>query len=303
MADKKSEIQKDINKDLALVGGEAFTEREYQNDKNAITLLAMKNETYVSELIDPIDRISEYQRLLLTAAKQRPTNAMDSLPRLIIDAAHPSSSTDRQQAINQINALILKLGLQTDTVIEIIKECKAQPLPISEVFQTVLKEKLENAKDINATMIKKKTAEVLGLHNQPLIDQIADSAYLLTGMTYTCPECGHTIDSDDIQAKIDAWVLYCSRVDKAVLAMKEFPKTWNNMKKKQKAEYLKPLKSIALATNDPMLNVIIHFAENYGRHQGVRAQANALLAQQLPNITTFDIAKKVTNDTSLNKPQ
>ena len=75
------------------------------------------------------------------------------------------------------------------------------------------------------------------------------------------------------------------------------------MKKKQQAEYLKPLKLIALATNDPMLNIILHFAENYGRNQGVRAQANALLAQQLPNITTYDIAKAVTIHTSLNKPQ
>ncbi|HEX5329984.1 hypothetical protein [Sulfuricurvum sp.] len=229
MAKVRSEIQKEINKDLVVMGGKSFSAEEYEENEKAKKLLAMKNGTYVSELTDPLEIAFEYQNYIRT------------------------------------------------------------------VTQTT------QAHDV--TEIRNATEKVLGLHNQPLIDQIADSAYLFTGMTYTCPECGHAIDSDDIQAKIDAWVLYCSMVDKAVLAMKEFPRTWNNMKKKQKAEYLKPLKSIALATNDPMLNVIIHFAENYGRHQAVRAQANALLAQQLPNITTFDIAKKVTNDTSLNKPQ
>lgn len=303
MAKPLSKEQINVNAELAAIGGKAFTELEYREDENAEKLSAMKNGTYVSELTDPIDMISEYEILLHAVAKKRPTNSIDSLPKLIINAAHASSTTDRQQAINQINTLIPALGLQAEAVAEIIKDCKAQPLPISEAFETVLKEKLENAKDINATMIKKKTAEALGLHNQPLIDQIADSAYLLTGMTYTCHECGHTIEADDIQAKIDAWVLYCLRVDKAVLAMKEFPKTWNKMNKKQKAEYLEPVKLIALAANNPTLNVILHFAENYGRHQSVRAQANALLVLQLPNITTFDIAKKVTNDTSLNKPQ
>ncbi len=151
--------------------------------------------------------------------------------------------------------------------------------------------------------IKEATSRALGIQHKPLINEIADAAYMFTGMTHSCHECGHTTEADDMQAKIDSWVNYCSMVDKAIIAMKKFPKSWDDMKKKQKDEYLKPLKSIALATNDPMLNVILHFAENYGRHQGVRAQANALLVQQLPNITTYDIAKKVTTHTSLNKPQ
>lgn len=301
MAVPKSDIQKEINKDLAAVGGKAFEEYEYRDDKNAITLLAMKNETYVSEQIDPIDRISEYQRLLLTVAKQKPTKAMESLPKLIIDAVHTSSTTERQQAINQINALILELGLKTDTVVEIMKECKTQPLPISVAFESVLKEKLENAKDINASIIKKKTAQALGLHHQPLIDQIADDRYLFVGMTYTCPECGHTEFTNDLQAKIDTWVSYCHMIDKSINSMKTNFPTWDKMSTKQKNKYIKPWKSLTKVANMHELNVLIHFVENYGMNQGVQAKAKALLAQQLPNINTLEIAKAVTIHSSLNK--
>jgi hypothetical protein len=226
---EKDDIRKQINQDLVAAGGNAFSEHAYRNDDKAIKLLAMKKDTYVSTLTDPLEKAFEYRNYIRT------------------------------------------------------------------VTQTTQAHDVED--------IKNATKKALGLHHKPLIDQIADSAYLLTGMTHSCPECGHTESTNDLQQKIDIWIEYCSRVDKAVLAMAQFPKTWDKMKKKQKAEYLKPLKSIALATNDPMLNVILHFAENYGRHQGARAQANALLAQQLPNITTFDIAKAVTDHTSLNKPQ
>ncbi|MDD3597087.1 hypothetical protein [Sulfuricurvum sp.] len=226
---EKNSIEQQINEDLIAENGKAFTAYEFDNKHDAMTLLAMKNGTYISELTDPLEKAFEYRNYIRAVTKTA----------------------------------------QAHDVLD----------------------------------IKSATARALGLSHKPLIEQIADDRYLLTGMTHPCPECGHTESTNELQTKIDAWVSYCSMVDKAILAMKKFPKTWDNMKKKQKAEYLKPLKSIALATNDPMLNVILHFAENYGRNQGARAQANALLAQQLPNITTFDIAKKVTANTSLNKPR
>jgi hypothetical protein len=301
MAKPLSKEQINVNADLAAIGGKAFTELEYRTNEDAITLLAMKNGTFISELTDPIDRISEYQRLLHAVAKLRPTDTIKSLAKFIIDAAHPSSATDRQQAINKINTLAPELGLQVGAVIEIIKECKTQPLPISEAFETHLIEKLENAKDINAMFIKKTTARVLGLDHKPLINQIADDAYLLAGMTHTCPECGHTVDADDIQVKIDTWVLYCHIIDKSIVAMKrEFP-TWDKMPTKQKNKHIESWKLLTKVANIHELNLLLHFVENYGMNQGVLAKAKALLAQQLPNINTLEIAKAITIHSSLNK--
>jgi hypothetical protein len=151
--------------------------------------------------------------------------------------------------------------------------------------------------------IRNATTRTFGLHHKPLIDQIANSAYLLTGMTHTCPECGHTINSDDMQAKIDLWVEYCHIIDHSINRMKiNFP-TWEKMSKKQKNLHIKSWKSLAKVANMHELNVLIHFVENYGMNQGVLAKAKALLAQQLPNINTLEIAKAVTNLSSLNKPQ
>lgn len=170
-------------------------------------------------------------------------------------------------------------------------------------YQKYLRIVSQTTEDFFVKDVKEATSRALGIQHKPLINKIADAAYMFTGMTHSCHECGHAFETNDLQQKIDSWVTYCSMVDQTILAMKKFPKSWDNMKKKQKAEYLKPLKSIALATNDPMLNLILHFAENYGRNQGTRVKAKALLAQKLPNITTFDIANKVTIHTSLNKPQ
>jgi hypothetical protein len=301
MAKPLSKEQININADLAVIGGKAFTELEYRTNEDAITLLAMKNGTFISELTDPLDKISEYETLLHAVAKLRPTNTIKSLVKFIIDAAHPSSATDRQQAINKINTLVPELGLQVGAVIEIIKECKTQPLPISEAFETHLIEKLENAKDINATLIKKTTARVLGLDHKPLINQIADEAYLLAGMAHTCPGCGHAVDADDIQIKIDTWVSYCHIIDKSIVSMKrEFP-TWDKMPTKQKNKHIESWKLLAQVGNMHELNLLLHFVENYGMNQGVLAKAKALLAQQLPNINTLEIAKAVTIYSSLNK--
>ena len=301
MAKSLSKEQINVNADLAVIGAKAFTEVEYRNDENAKKLENMKNGTYVSELTDPIDKISEYEILLHAVAKLRPTDTIKLLPKLIIKAVHASSTTDRQQAINQINALMPELGLQADAVTEIMKECKAQPLPISEVFETHLMEKLENAKDINATFIKKTTARVLGLDHKPLINQIADDRYLFVGMAHTCPECGHNESTNNLQTKIDTWVTYCHMIDKSINSMKTNFPTWDKMSTKQKNTYIKPWKSLTKVANMPELNMLIHFVENYGMNQGVLAKAKALLAQQLPNINTLEIAKAVTIRTSLNK--
>jgi len=301
MAKLLSKEQINVNADLAAIGGKAFTELEYRKDENAKKLEAMKNGTYVSELTDPIDRISEYETLLHAVAKLRPTDTIKPLPKLIINAAHSLSTADPQQAINQINALILELGLQADAVAAIIKECQAQPLPISEAFETHLIEKLENAKDINATFIKKTTARVLGLDHKPLINQIADDRYLVAGMTDTCPECGHTESTNDLQAKIDTWVSYCHMIDKSINSMRTNFPTWDKMSTKQKNKYIKPWKSLTKVANMRELNVLIHFVENYGMNQGVLAKAKVLLAQHLPNINTLEIAKAVTIHSSLNK--
>lgn len=303
MALVKPNLQKEINADLKRRGGLGFTELEFRNHPDAQKLQAIKEGTYVSTLNDPIEKAFEYNSFLDTVAKQRSKKSIKTLSESIIKAVTTSSEKERKKLISEINAIIKTLGLRVDKIKEIIKECKAQPLPISEEFEASLINKLNDAKDDDAIQIKYLTAQALGLKDQSLIDKIACDEYLYVGMTNSCHECGHTIHIGDIQAKIDSWVLYCSRVDKAISAMNEFPKTWDKMKKKQKNEYLNPLKLIARATNDPTLNTILDFVENYGRNQGVRAQANALLALNLPNITTFEIAKEVTICTTLNKPQ
>lgn len=305
MAEVKSEAQKEITQDLAAIGSLTFTELEYRTNQDAITLLAMKNETYVSELIDPIDRISEYQELLHAVAKKKAKKTTKSLPKLIINAVHASSTAEAQKAIDQINALILALGLQTDKVIEIMKECKEQPLPISEAFETVLKEKLENAKDINATIIKKKTAQALGLQHKSSINKIADAAYLLAGMTHPCHECGHTTNTNDLQRKIDTWAEYCSMLKEYIKFINVTFPNWDDMKPKDQAEVLKYWKLLANAPfaqlQAPFLLLFINFLESYKLHQDEEAKAKALLALNLPRITTIEIARDVTTYSSLSK--
>lgn len=227
MAKVRSEIQKEINKDLVDMGGESFSAEEYEENEKAKKLLAMKNDTYVSTLTDPLEKAFEYQDYIRTVTKT--TQAHD------------------------------------------------------------------------VTAIRSATARVLGLHHKPLIDQIADISYLLTGTPYTCPECEHTTNANDMQAKIDQWVKYCHIIDQSINKMKITFPTWDKMSKKQKNLHIKPWKSLANVAKIRELNILIHFVENYGMNQGTLAKAKVLLAQKLPNITTLEIAKAVTIHTSLNK--
>lgn len=306
MAKPLSKEQKDINADLVAIGGKAFTEIEFrEKDINAKKLEDMKNGTYISALTDPFEAAFEYKTFLHTVAKLRPTNTMESLSDLIINAAHTSSTKALKDILNQINTRIGELGLQTDQIIEIIKECKAQALPINEEFEKVLKEKLKNAKDVNATIIKEATSNALKIENQPLIDQIANNTYLFVNMSHKCPTCGHAAETNNIQRKIDSWAEYCSMVKEYIKFIKETFPNWDKMKTKEKTEVLKYWKLLANAPfaklQAPYLALFIDFIDNYQLNQDKEAKAKALLTLNLPSITTIEIARDVTTYSSLSK--
>lgn len=197
---------------------------------------------------------------------------------------------------NNKDAIIL-LAMKNGTYVSELTD----PLEIAFEYRNYIRTVTQTTQAHDVLDIRSATARALGLQHKPLINQIADSAYLFAGMTYTCHECGHTTDTDDIQARIDTWVHYCTIIDKLIHSMRiQFP-TWDKMSIKQKNQHIKPWKLLTNVANMPELNVLIHFLENFGMNQGALAKANVLLMQQLPNITTLEIAKAVTIHTSLNK--
>lgn len=153
--------------------------------------------------------------------------------------------------------------------------------------------------------IKEAAARVFGLQYKPLINEIADVAYMFTGMTHSCPTCGQTHEADDIQGKIDTWVEYCSMVQEYIKFIKKTFPNWNKMKSKEKdgvLNYWKLLENAPFSQGQaPFLSLFFDFVDNYDLHQGKEAKAKALLALNLPRITTIEIARDVTTYSSLNK--
>lgn len=154
--------------------------------------------------------------------------------------------------------------------------------------------------------IKEATARAFGIQHNPLINEIADAAYMFKGMTNTCPECGHATEANDLQQKIDIWIHYCAMVKEYIKFIKDTFPNWDKMKPKEKDEVLHYWKLLANAPfsrqQAPFLSLFIDFIDNnYQLNQDKEAKANMLLRLNFPCITTIEIARDVTTYSSLNK--
>lgn len=305
MAVVKPNLQKEINADLKRRGGLGFTELEFRNHPDAQKLQAIKEGTYVSTLNDSIEKAFEYNSFLDTVAKQRPRESLESFYKLIVNAVTASSTHDRDVFLREINANIKTLGLETNQIKEIIKECKAQPLPISVKFEIYLKNKLIDTLDVNAIQIKTSTAKALGLHHQSTINKLACDAYLFFGMTNPCHECGYEYEVNDLQRKINAWAGYCQVVKESKHFIKKTFPQWGKMRPKEKTDIINSWKALAsipfMQSSAHNFSFFIDFIENYQLNQGEETKAKALLALNIPNITSIEIAREVTKYSSLSK--
>lgn len=182
--------------------------------------------------------------------------------------------------------------------------------------------------DLSDVEIYESTKGILSISNKILIREIMHVLY-----AEACDNPHPYSDGASLKRRIDKWARYCKQVDIWIDFIKKLFPDWKTMGKKEKNDYVDSLQSfLALSSktkqeklinsieelenylieqrNEDLSNCLItikeelanpnkdleefiEFLENYSLNQRIKAMADFLLNLNLPNITSFEIAKKV----------
>jgi hypothetical protein len=230
--------------------------------------------------------------------------------------ASPKLTPD-QQAINNI---LKSKGYKTFTVIEYQKDPLA--IALNQKYQSRTMElfgdsnfnvfiylKMRHRKilaskiDIQTEGEKLAVKAILGLTNEALIEKIMCVEYDIFSFY---DDEGNIIFDTSLQKKVDLWIKYCNDLDVCFRQYKYDESIWNKSSdaKRIYRNQWKDLSKQPLFQTDPdsMIHIYEKFLKDgHGLKQSVKAKADFLLSQQLPNINTFKIAKKIVETSSLLK--
>lgn len=146
------------------------------------------------------------------------------------------------------------------------------------------------------------TKMLFGIDNEALLQKVTHTEYGVYCEQDTIT--GEYYFDDKLQSKVDSWIKYCHSIDRCLQQYSIDQAIWSKSAK-NKREYKKYWKDFSqqpLILNDT--NNIIHtynkfLDDNYGLNQSTRAKAKFLLSLELPNISTYKIAKEIVETSEL----
>lgn len=148
---------------------------------------------------------------------------------------------------------------------------------------------------------------IFGIHNQPLIKSIRDPEYVSANnynsecdCTSKCKNCGAYCNQHPIILKVEKWLHYSQVIDKIVKWI-NLHQNWDGTEKDKYIQILQTIKSIDLLEKDSDTSHLLNFLRQYKINQATTAEAKYLITLELPNISSFETAKKVVIYSSINK--
>lgn len=168
------------------------------------------------------------------------------------------------------------------------------------VYRTIVKSKKIDRYDefdVGIYAARTSVANIFGLHNKLLIDELICMEYTETYY------CDFYLESE-IYEKVSAWVDCCSFVNTLMKYLKEKYPQWSSLSKEEKRSIsvYALMKETSFRDNSSQLQYIVDFLDQeYGLNQKSTAKAHCLLSLGLPKINTLAIAKKIEMYSSLTK--
>lgn len=157
--------------------------------------------------------------------------------------------------------------------------------------------KVAGSQDLDQIEINVSTANALGLTKKKLIKKIAHPDYReKCGVANTCGSCGSVYDMSDLDMKLKKWKWYCQLVEQYIDYMNEYlPKGKDTAPSKKHIASLKVLSEVPFIKNI-QLDGFLYFYNTYGKNSRKKAKADFLLDLHMPNITDYDTALEVVED-------